>query len=76
MKRVHQFFGRALLATGGLMAFFILMGFTGAELPRWLLDWTFAAFGLSLAVFAFTYKRWRPEEPPPGPPPDIRDRNE
>lgn len=78
MKRVHQFFGRALLVSGALMLFFIITGFTGPQFPNWLVNWTFAAFGLSLAGFAFTYRRWMPEDPPPGRPgpPDNRDRNE
>lgn len=74
MKSAHQFFGRLLIGTGGLMAFFILLGFTGAELPVWIVNWTFAAFGLSLAGFAFTYRRWRPEEPPTNQPPDNQRR--
>lgn len=78
MKRVHQFFGRVLLATGALMLFFIITESTGPDFPDWLVNGTFAAFGLSLAVFAFTYKRWSPEDPPPGPPgpPENRERNE
>ena len=78
MKRVHQFFGRALLASGALMLFFIITGFTGPEFPNWLVNWTFAAFGLSLAGFAFTYRRWMPEDPPTGRPgpPDSSNRNE
>ncbi|MDE2899461.1 MAG: hypothetical protein OXN15_00325 [Chloroflexota bacterium] len=78
MKRVHQFFGRALLASGAFMLFLIITDFTGPAFPLWLKNWTFAVFGLSLAVFAFTYKRWSPEDPPQGPPgtPENRDRNE
>ena len=70
MKRAHQFFGRLLLGTGAVMLFFIITDFTGPKFPTWLLNWTFAAFGLSLAGFAFSYRRWMPDEPPSGPPPD------
>ena len=78
MKRVHQFFGRALLVSGAFMLFLVITDFTGPEFPLWLKNWTFAVFGVSLAVFAFTYRRWMPEDPPTGPPgpPDNRDRNE
>ena len=72
MKRVHQFFGRVLLATGALMLFFIITERTGPDFPDWLVNGAFLAFGLSLAVFAFTYKRWSPEDPPP----ENRERNE
>ena len=72
MKRAHQFFGRLLMGTGGLLLFFIIADFTGLQFPTWLLNWTFAAFGLSLAGYAFTYKRWMPDEPPPGSPPHNR----
>lgn len=70
MRRAHQFFGRMLLATGALMLFFIITDFTGPQFPTWLLNCTFAAFGLALAGFAFTYKRWTPDSSPPGQPPD------
>ena len=67
MKRVHQFSGRILLYSGGLLALIFIVDWgLGIEIPVLIPNLTFAVFGLSLAVFAYTFKRWI-NDPVPGP---------
>ena len=63
MKAVHKFFGKVMLATGALFLGFILTDLVGLPFPLWLTDFTFAIFGVALATYAFTFKRWREDEP-------------
>ena len=63
MKSVHQFFGKITLVTGILILMFFLTDKIGMSFPRWVMDYSFAMFGLALTVFAFTYKRWRGDDP-------------
>tara|TARA_B100000745_G_scaffold296684_1_gene242486 strand:- start:83 stop:277 length:195 start_codon:yes stop_codon:yes gene_type:complete len=63
MKAVHNFFGKITLATGILILMFFLTEKTGMDFPLWVKNYNFAMFGLALTVFAFTYKRWRGDDP-------------
>lgn len=62
MKAVHRFFGKVMAATGVLFLLFILTDQIGLSFPLWIKNYTFAIFGVALAVFAFTFKRWREDE--------------
>ena len=62
MKAVHQFFGKVMLATGFLLLMFFITDNVGADFPVWVMNYTFAAFGVSLTVFAFTFRRWREDD--------------
>ena len=62
MKGVHSFFGKVTLASGLLVVVFYLTDQAGPSFPLWVKNYTFATFGLSLAIFAFTFKRWREDD--------------
>ena len=62
MKAVHGFFGKATLVTGLLLFGYFLTDQVSLSFPLWVKNYTFAIFGISLAVFAFTFKRWREDD--------------
>ena len=62
MKAVHRFFGKATLVTGLILFGFFLTDQVSLSFPLWVKNYTFAIFGVSLAVFAFTFRRWRAED--------------
>jgi len=63
MKAVHNFFGKVTFISGFLLVMFFVTDKMDAEFPLWVKNYTFAVFGIALAVFAFTFKRWREDEP-------------
>ena len=62
MKAVHLFFGKVMLATGLLLLMFFITDNAGADFPVWVMNYTFAAFGVSLTIYAFTFRRWREDD--------------
>jgi len=42
---------------------FIFTDLIGISFPLWLKNYTFAIFGVALSIYAFSFKRWREDEP-------------
>jgi|GEM_PF-4162837 hypothetical protein len=63
MKSVHHFFGKVMIVTGALFLGFIFTDLIGISFPLWLKNYTFAIFGVALSIYAFSFKRWREDEP-------------